>query len=107
MDVNDYACFLDKRVARGFIVGTPPGASSLLQISLLVQRYFSIEQYRPGNRLQLDSRISALLDASADYKKRGVRIAYQQTLGRCVANAGLGRESPGSSKFSCRTSGTF
>jgi hypothetical protein len=55
------------------------------------QRYFSIEQYRSGNRLQLDSRMSALLGAKEDYKKRGVHIAYQQTLWRCVANAGLGR----------------
>ncbi|MDQ0122722.1 hypothetical protein J2W17_001667 [Pseudomonas lini] len=31
MDANDYAFFLDKRVALETIVGTPPGASSLLQ----------------------------------------------------------------------------
>ena len=37
----------------------------------IAQRYFSIEQYRPGNRLQLDSRISALPGAAAAYKKRG------------------------------------
>ena len=40
----------------------------------IAQRYFSIEQYRPGNRLQLDSRISAFLGAAADYKKSGVFI---------------------------------
>jgi hypothetical protein len=55
------------------------------------QRYFSIEQYRSGNRLQLDRRMSALLGAQEDYKKRGVHIANQQTLWRCVAKAGLGR----------------
>ncbi len=37
----------------------------------LVQRYFSFGRYRPGNRLQLDSRISALLGAEADYKEKG------------------------------------
>ena len=62
----------------------------------IAQRYLSIEQYRPGNRLQLDSRISALLDAAADYReKRGVHIVYQQTLRRCLASAGLGRQSRG------------
>jgi len=33
MDVNDDAFILDKRVAFETIVGTPPGASSLLQKS--------------------------------------------------------------------------
>jgi hypothetical protein len=31
MDVNDNAGYLNERVARAFFVGTPPGASSLLQ----------------------------------------------------------------------------
>ncbi|MCY1174279.1 hypothetical protein D9M73_144750 [compost metagenome] len=31
MVVNDYACLLAKRGVLEFIVGTPPGASSLLQ----------------------------------------------------------------------------
>jgi hypothetical protein len=31
MDVNDDACCLDARVVLAFFVGTPPGASSLLQ----------------------------------------------------------------------------
>jgi hypothetical protein len=31
MGVNDDACFLDKRGALEAIVGTPPGAGSLLQ----------------------------------------------------------------------------
>ncbi|CAI8978927.1 Penicillin-binding protein 1C [Pseudomonas sp. IT-P218] len=86
MDVNDNACFLNKPSLSG-----SSRAGSLLQFSLLVQRYFSIEQYRSGNRLQLDRRMSALLGAQEDYKKRGVHIAYQQTLWRCVAKAGLGR----------------
>jgi hypothetical protein len=34
MDVNDNACFLNARGAFKFIVGTPPGASSLLQLLL-------------------------------------------------------------------------
>jgi hypothetical protein len=34
MDVNDDMCCLEKRVAFKFIVGTPPGASSLLQWSV-------------------------------------------------------------------------
>ena len=35
------------------------------------QRYFSFELYRLGNRLQLDSRVSALLGAQVDYMKKG------------------------------------
>lgn len=58
----------------------------------IAQRYFSIEQYRPGNRLQLDSRISALPGAAAAYKKRGVHIVYQKSLWRCLASAGPGRQ---------------
>jgi hypothetical protein len=48
-----------------------PGPYSGQALWEIAQRYFSIEQYRLGNRLQLDSRISALLGAAADYKKRG------------------------------------
>jgi len=35
--------------------------------------------------------MSALPGAQEDYKKRGVHIAYQQTLWRCVAKSALGR----------------
>jgi hypothetical protein len=39
MDVNDYACLLDKRSALESIVGIPPGASSLLHIPARAKGY--------------------------------------------------------------------
>jgi hypothetical protein len=74
---------------------------------IFIKRYFSIEQYQPAKRLQLDSRISALPGAAAVLEVEGVHIAYQQTLWRSVANAGLGRKLPAGCKFRRRTSGTF
>jgi hypothetical protein len=38
MDVNDDEDFLDKRVALETIVGTPPGASSLLQFDFTTHK---------------------------------------------------------------------
>ena len=52
--------------------GREPGLGQYSRI--FAERYFPIEQYRPGNRLQLDSRTSALLGAAAGYKKSGVFI---------------------------------
>jgi hypothetical protein len=50
---------------------------SLVEIA---QRYFSIEQYRPANRLQLDSRNRVRLKQRLTIRRGGVHIVYRQTL---------------------------
>jgi len=50
MDVNDDAPCLNDRVVRTFIVGTPPGASSLLQGVILFDGCLQACRHAPCNR---------------------------------------------------------